>query len=93
MNAILLPALGGMLLLVVLNELCGDKRWGFAKYLAFLEVNGRTFVELVGILAGCGLLIGAFSLTGVISAPGQRPAGAGRQQRAAAAGRCAPSPA
>jgi hypothetical protein len=24
-----------------------------------LEVNGRTF-ELVGILAGCGLLIGAF---------------------------------
>jgi TRAP-type uncharacterized transport system fused permease subunit len=33
----------------------------------FLEVNGRTFVELVGILAGCGLLIGAFSLTGVIS--------------------------
>lgn len=33
----------------------------------FLEVNGRTFVELVGILAGCGLLIGAFSMTGVIS--------------------------
>jgi TRAP-type uncharacterized transport system fused permease subunit len=32
-----------------------------------LEVNGRTFVELVGILAGCGLLIGAFSMTGVIS--------------------------
>ena len=35
--------------------------------LRFLEVNGRTFVELIGILAGCGLLIGAFSLTGVIS--------------------------
>ena len=33
----------------------------------FLEVNGRTFVELVGILAGCGLLIGAFSMTGVVS--------------------------
>src|SRR6185295_10534531 len=31
------------------------------------EVNGRTFVELVGILAGCGLLIGAFSMTGVVS--------------------------
>jgi TRAP transporter 4TM/12TM fusion protein len=68
MNAILLPALGGMLLLVALNEIAGgDKRWGFAKYIKFLEVNGRTFVELVGILAGCGLLIGAFSLTGVIS--------------------------
>ena len=30
-------------------------------------MNGRTFVELVGILAGCGLLIGAFSMTGVVS--------------------------
>ncbi len=67
MNAILLPLLGGMLLLVVLNELGGEKRWGLAKYVKFLESNGRTFVELVGILAGCGLLIGAFSLTGVIS--------------------------
>jgi hypothetical protein len=27
------------------------------------RVNGRTFVELIGILAGCGLLIGAFSMT------------------------------
>ena len=67
MNAILLPALGGMLLLVVLNEIFGEKRWGIRKYVAFLEANGRTFVELVGILAGCGLLIGAFSLTGVIA--------------------------
>ena len=67
MNAVLLPLLGGMLLLVVLNELAGEKRWGFSKYIGFLESNGRTFVELVGILAGCGLLIGAFSLTGVIS--------------------------
>lgn len=67
MNAILLPALGGMLLLVFVNELGGEKRWGIAKYIKFLEANGRTFVELVGILAGCGLLIGAFSLTGVVS--------------------------
>jgi TRAP transporter 4TM/12TM fusion protein len=67
MNAILLPALGGLMLLVVLNEIFGEKRWGISKYVAFLEANGRTFVELVGILAGCGLLIGAFSLTGVIA--------------------------
>lgn len=66
-NAILMPALGGMLILVVLNELWGEKRWGLRKYIGFLEANGRTFVELVGILAGCGLLIGAFSLTGVIA--------------------------
>jgi TRAP transporter 4TM/12TM fusion protein len=67
MNAILLPTLGGLIVLVVLNEIFGGKRWGLAKYVAFLEVNGRTFVELVGILAGCGLLIGAFSMTGVVS--------------------------
>ena len=54
-------------LLLVLNQLFSRDRWTFATVLRFLEVNGRTFVELVGILAGCGLLIGAFSMTGVIS--------------------------
>lgn len=55
-------------LLLVLNQLFSkDTRWTFATINKFLEVNGRTFVELVGILAGCGLLIGAFSMTGVIS--------------------------
>jgi len=55
-------------LLLVLNQLFSkDKRWTFKTVMDFLEMNGRTFVELVGILAGCGLLIGAFSMTGVIS--------------------------
>ena len=55
-------------LLLVLNQLFSkDTRWTFATINKFLEVNGRTFVELVGILAGCGLLIGAFSMTGVVS--------------------------
>ena len=55
-------------LLLVLNQLFSkDKRWTFKTVVDFLEMNGRTFVELVGILAGCGLLIGAFSMTGVIS--------------------------
>jgi len=55
-------------LLLVLNQLFSkDTRWTFATVGKFLEVNGRTFVELIGILAGCGLLIGAFSMTGVIS--------------------------
>ena len=67
MNVILMPVLGGMLLLIALNELSGEKRLSGSWYLRFLEVNGRTFVELVGILAGCGLLIGAFSMTGVVS--------------------------
>src|ERR1700752_4299588 len=53
-------------LLLVLNQFFSkDTRWTLSTINKFLEVNGRTFVELVGILAGCGLLIGAFSLTGV----------------------------
>jgi TRAP transporter 4TM/12TM fusion protein len=55
------------LMLLVLNQLFNKERWNWGTVMRFLELNGRTFVELVGILAGCGLLIGAFSLTGVIS--------------------------
>jgi TRAP transporter 4TM/12TM fusion protein len=55
------------LLLLVLNQLFNREKWTMATVAKFLEVNGRTFVELAGILAGCGLLIGAFSMTGVIS--------------------------
>lgn len=55
------------LMLLVLNQLFNKERWNGATVMRFLELNGRTFVELVGILAGCGLLIGAFSLTGVVS--------------------------
>lgn len=55
-------------LLLVLNQLFSkDTRWTMASVGKFFEVNGRTFVELAAILAGCGLLIGAFSMTGVIS--------------------------
>ncbi len=55
-------------LLLVLNQLFSkEKRWTPRTVVDFLELNGRTFVELIGILAGCGLLIGAFSMTGVVS--------------------------
>jgi TRAP transporter 4TM/12TM fusion protein len=55
-------------LLLVLNQLFSTQtRWTLRTIVDFLEVNGRTFVELIGILAGCGLLIGAFSMTGVVS--------------------------
>jgi TRAP transporter 4TM/12TM fusion protein len=59
--------LWGMALLAALNEFLPGKNWGGQRWLYFLELNGKTFVELIAILAGCGLLIGAFSLTGVIS--------------------------
>ena len=55
-------------LLLVLNQIFSkETRWTPGTINKFLEVNGRTFVELIGILAGCGLLIGAFSMTGVVS--------------------------
>jgi TRAP transporter 4TM/12TM fusion protein len=55
-------------LLLVLNQLFSKgNRWTLKTVADFLEINGRTFVELAAILAGCGLLIGAFSMTGVVS--------------------------
>jgi TRAP transporter 4TM/12TM fusion protein len=55
------------LLLLVLNQLFNREKWTWSTVAKFLDLNGKTFVELIGILAGCGLLIGAFSLTGVVS--------------------------
>ena len=59
--------LWGMTALILFNEAIPGKNWGRRRWIEFVEVNGKTFVELVAILAGCGLLIGAFSMTGVIS--------------------------
>jgi len=52
-------------LLLVLNQLFSNQRWGWKDVRAFLEGNGRLFVELAAILAGAGLLVGAFSATGL----------------------------
>jgi TRAP transporter 4TM/12TM fusion protein len=57
----------GMCALAAMNEFFPGKNWGGGRWVSFLELNGKTFVELIAILAGCGLLIGAFSITGVIS--------------------------
>ncbi|MBM3623387.1 MAG: TRAP transporter fused permease subunit [Alphaproteobacteria bacterium] len=52
-------------LLLILNQLFSKHRWGWKEVVGFFEGNGRVFVELVAILAGIGLLVGAFSLTGL----------------------------
>jgi TRAP transporter 4TM/12TM fusion protein len=52
-------------LLLVLNQLFSAERWGWRDLRNFLEGNGRLFVELAAILAGAGLLVGAFSATGL----------------------------
>jgi TRAP transporter 4TM/12TM fusion protein len=52
-------------LLLLLNQVFSRERWGRRELVAFIEGNGRVFIELVAILAGVGLLVGAFSLTGL----------------------------
>lgn len=52
-------------LLLVLNQAFSKHRWGWREVVTFIEGNGRVFVELVAILAGIGLLVGAFSLSGL----------------------------
>ena len=46
---------GATALLLVLNQAFSKQRWGRRELVAFLEGNGRVFVELVAILAGVGL--------------------------------------
>ena len=41
-----------------INQLFNREKWTLRTCLRFREVNGRTCVELAGILAGCGSLIG-----------------------------------
>lgn len=56
------------LLLLALNQAFNrDGRWRLADIPRFFETLGRTLVEIVALLAGCGLLIGAFAMTGVVS--------------------------
>jgi TRAP transporter 4TM/12TM fusion protein len=53
-------------LLIVLNQLFNrEGRWGWHEVVSFVVACGKLFVELMAILAGVGLLIGAFSLTGL----------------------------
>ena len=52
-------------LLLVLNQMFSPQRWGKRELLGFIEGNGKVFIELVSVLAGVGLLVGAFSLTGL----------------------------
>src|SRR5438046_5564534 len=59
------PFYATALLLVLMQLFARETRWTLSTINKFLEVNGGTFVELGAILAGCGLLIVAFSLPGV----------------------------
>ncbi len=52
-------------LLLVLNQLSGKNRWNLPQAGSFLVACGRLLVELLSIMAGVGLIVGALSVTGL----------------------------
>ena len=52
-------------LLLVLNQLSPKHRWRMADLTEFLAATGKLLVELVCVLAGVGLIVGALSVTGL----------------------------
>jgi len=53
------------LALLILNQLTPSHRWSLARTGEFLVAAGRLLVELIAILAGVGLIVGALSVTGL----------------------------
>ena len=54
-------------LLILVNQLFPYHRWGWAEFWEFVAATGRLFAELVAILAGVGLIVGALAVTGMSS--------------------------
>ncbi len=51
--------------LLVLNQLTPAHRWDRARALEFLIGTGKLLVEILAVLAGVGLIVGALSVTGL----------------------------
>jgi TRAP transporter 4TM/12TM fusion protein len=51
--------------LLVLNQLTPAHRWSWDKAVEFFVATGRLLVELLAVLAGVGLIVGALSVTGL----------------------------
>lgn len=52
-------------LLLVLNQLSKHNRWGWKNVADTLSSAAKLFAELIAILAGVGMLVGALSMTGL----------------------------
>ena len=52
-------------LLLAINQILPRYRMSWGRFLEFVAACGRALAELVAILAGVGLIIGAFSMTGL----------------------------
>ncbi|MDB9879278.1 TRAP transporter fused permease subunit [Pseudomonadales bacterium] len=51
--------------LIVLNQFSKQHRWQLTEALAFLRASGVLLIELLVILSGVGLIVGALSMTGL----------------------------
>ncbi|WP_339803876.1 TRAP transporter permease [uncultured Marinobacter sp.] len=52
-------------LLLIINQILPYQRWGWQEVKNFFSASGKLFAELIAILAGVGLLVGALSVTGL----------------------------
>ena len=52
-------------LLLIMNQFSHDHRWGLGETGAFLVATGKLLMELLSIMAGVGLIVGALSVTGL----------------------------
>lgn len=52
-------------LLLVINQVLPYQRWGWDEVKDFFSAAAKLFAELIAILAGVGLLVGALSVTGL----------------------------
>lgn len=51
--------------LLVLNQMTRAHRWDWAAFGGFLYASGRLLIEILTVLAGVGLIVGALSVTGL----------------------------
>ncbi|MCC2097021.1 MAG: TRAP transporter large permease subunit, partial [Hyphomicrobiales bacterium] len=51
--------------LIAINQLRKHTRWGWSDITGFIHTTGILFIELIGILAGIGLVVGALIMTGM----------------------------
>lgn len=51
--------------LIGLNQMTKAHRWDWAKSFDFLVATGKLLIEILAVLAGVGLIVGALSITGL----------------------------
>ena len=54
------------IVLLVINQVAKKHRWSLKRFVEFVEGVGTLFAELLAVLAGVGLIIGALTLTGKV---------------------------